>query len=67
MHGQVSPVCPLARNAETAALATAENQRIDARYAPLFEYFESLAAKRMKRMMDFRPSQVRTAVQCSLR
>jgi len=66
MHRRIGPVRPLARDAETADLAIAENQRIDARYAPLLEYFEALAPKWMKRMTDLRPSQIRTAVQCSL-
>ena len=65
--GRISPVCPLARNAETTALALAENQCIDTGHTPLLEHFEALAAKWVKRMADLRPSQIRTAVQCSLR
>ena len=63
---RIGPVRPLARDAETAVLALAKNQRIDAGYTPLLKHFEALASKRMKRMTDLRPSQIRTAVQCSL-
>ena len=66
IHRRTGPVRPLARDAETAALGFTENQRIDARYAALLQYFEALASKRMKRMSDLRPSQIRTAVRCSL-
>jgi len=66
IHRRSGPVRPLARNAETAALGFTENQRINARYAALLQYFEALASKRMKRMSDLRPSQIRTAVRCSL-
>lgn len=64
---RISPVRPLARYAETAALALAKNQRIDTSHATLLQYFKALASKWMKRMADLRPSQIRTAVQCSLR
>jgi hypothetical protein len=66
MHRRIGPVRPIARDAETAELTLAENQRIDARYAPFLEYFEALPSKRMIWMTDLRPSQIRTAVQCSL-
>jgi len=67
INRRIGPVRPFACDAETAVLALAENQRIDAGYTPLLEYFEALASKWMKRMTDFRPSQIRTVGQCSLR
>jgi hypothetical protein len=39
INRRISPVRPLARNAETTALALAENQRIDTGYTPLLEHF----------------------------
>jgi len=67
INRRIGPVRPFACDAETAVLALAENQRIDAGYTPLLEYFEAPASKWMKRMTDFRPSQIRTVGQCSLR
>ena len=64
---RISPVRLLACNAETTALALAKNQRIDAGYTAFLEHFKALASKWVKRMTDLRPSQIRTAVQCSLR
>ena len=64
---RIGPVRPLPCNAETTALALAKNQRIDASYTALLQYFKALPSKRMKRMADLRPSQIRTAVRCSLR
>ncbi len=66
MNRRISPIRPLARYAETAALAFAQNQRVYACYAPLLEYFKAMAPTRMKRMTDLRPSQIRTALKCSL-
>ena len=67
MNRRISPVCPLTGDAETAALALANNQRVYACYAPLLEYFKALPSKRMKRMADLCPSQIQTVVKCSLR
>lgn len=64
---RIGPVRPLARDAETAPLALAEDQRVDARYPSLLEYFEALASKRMERMTDLSPSQRRTGLKCSSR
>jgi len=64
---RISPVRPFASNAETAVLALAQNQRIDASYTAFLQYFKALASKRMKRVADLRPSQIQTAVRCSLR
>ena len=66
MHRRIGPVSPIACDAETAALTLAKNQRIDARDTPFIEYFKAFDPKSMKRMTDLRPSQTRTAVQCSL-
>jgi len=63
---RISPVRPLACNAETTALALAKNQRIDAGYTAFLEHFKALASKWMKRMTNLRPSQTRTVGQCSL-
>ena len=64
-HRRISPVRPLARYAEAAILALAENQRIDAGHASLLEHFKALPSKRMKRMANLRPSQIRTDDLCS--
>ena len=64
---RISPIRPLACNAETTALALAKNQRIAASYTALLQYFKPLTAKRVKWMADLRPSQIQTVVQCSLR
>ena len=50
-----------------APLQLAENQRVDAPYASFLEYFEALAPKRVERVTDLSPSQMRTAIECSSR
>ena len=67
MPRRIGPVGPLARDAKAATLALAEDQGVDPCYASFLEYFEALAAKRMERMTDLRPSQMLVVVQCSLR
>ena len=67
VEARISPVRPLACNAETTALTLAENQRIDASYTALLQYFKALTSKWVKWMTDLRPSQIQTAVQCSPR
>jgi hypothetical protein len=66
MNRRISPVRPLTRDSEIAELGPAQNQSVDARSTLLIDYFELLTAKGMERMTDFRPSQIRTAGQCSL-
>src|SRR5207248_10815992 len=50
---RIGPVRPLARDAEAATLAFAEDQSVHPRYTSFLEYFEALASKRMERMRDF--------------
>ena len=64
---RVGPVGPFACNTEAPALQPSEDQRVDIGYSSFLEYFEALAPKRMERMTDFCPSQMRTAIKCSSR
>src|SRR5438093_738209 len=53
---RIGPVCPFARNAEAAAIQLPEKEGINTCYSACFQNFEALAAKRMERMADLRPS-----------
>jgi len=66
VHRRISPIRPLAGNADTAKVGLTNNQRVDARYTPLLEYFEAMPSKGVERMTYLRPSQRRTVVKCSL-
>src|SRR5215831_8898278 len=66
IRGWISPVGPLARNAEGTTLQLAEDERVDAGYAPFLENFKSPTAQRVEGMRYFCPSQRRVGHKCSL-
>ena len=67
VQGRIGPVGPFARDAEGAALQLAQDERVDATCAPLFEYFEVLASKRVEGVTNLRPSQMHAGLKCSSR
>ena len=44
------------KRARFATFGLAQDQRVNSRYASFLKYFEALAAPRMERMPDLRPS-----------
>src|SRR5215471_21287746 len=67
IHCWVCPIGPVTRDADCAVLVLTKDQRVNARYTTLLDDFQSLAAKRMIRMANLRPSQIRTDDLCSSR
>ena len=65
VQGRIGPVGPFARDAEGAALQLAEDQSVDAGQASFLEHFEALAPKRVGRVTDLSPSQMRAGLKCS--
>ena len=66
MRGGISPIGPLAGNAEGATLQLAENERVDASDAPFLENFKSPTTQRVEGMNYLYPSPSRTVNKCSL-
>ena len=64
---RIGPVCPFAGNAEAAAIQFPEQESVNTCDSARFQNLEALAAKRMERMADLRPSQMRIALWCSSR
>jgi len=62
---RISPVCPFAGNAESAAIQLPEEEGVNACDSARFQHLEALAAKRVEPMADLRPPQMRFALRCS--